>query len=66
MHNNSLEITFAELFLYLSEDNDRVDEQRVAKVTIADHGSSSSGGADVILTVPLLLCARSSVPSTWA
>ena len=48
----SLEITFAELFLYLSEDDERVDERRVAKVTIADRGSSSGGGADVDLTAP--------------
>ena len=45
----SLEITFAELFLYLSdlfsEDDERVDERRVAKVTIADRGPSSGGGA---------------------
>ena len=49
--------TFAELFLYLSEDDERVDELRVAKVTIADRGSSSGGGADVDLTVPpVALC----------
>ena len=57
---------FAELFLYLSEDDERVDEGRVAKVTIADRGSSSGGGADMDLTAPPSLCARSSVPSTWA
>ena len=47
----------------ISEDDKRLDERRVAKVTIADCGSSSGGGADVDLTEPP---SRSSVPNTWA
>ena len=65
----SLEITFAELFRHLSEDDEHVDDEhvddrRVAKVTIVDRGSSKGGGAEVDLTAPPSLCARSSVPST--
>ena len=60
----SLEITFAGL--YLSEDDERVGERRVAKVTIADRGSSSGGGDDGDLTAAPSLRARSSVSSTWA
>ena len=62
----SLEITFEELFLYLSEDDQRVDEQCMAKVMIEDLESSSGGGTDVDLTAPPSLRARCSVPSMWA
>ena len=51
-----LEITFAELSLHLSEDDERVGERHVAKVTSADRGSSSGGGAEVDLTAPITLC----------
>ena len=51
-----LEITFAELYLHLSEDNERVGERHVTKVTSADRRSSSGGGTDVYLTAPVALC----------
>ena len=59
-----LEITFAELFLHLSEDDERVGERHVAKVTSADRGSSSGGGAEVDLTSPVALCEEFSVNQT--
>ena len=46
----SLEITFAKLFLHVSG-----DDERVAKVTLADRRSSRGGGAKVDLT-PVALC----------
>ena len=50
-----IHVTFAELFLHLSEDDKCVGEQSVAKVTSADRGSSSGGGAEVDLTAPVAL-----------
>ena len=41
-----MKIMFAELFLHLSEDDERVGERLVAKVRSADLGSSSGGKAD--------------------
>ena len=46
----------AELFLHLSKEVEHVDERRVAKVTIVDHGYSSNGGTEVDLTTPISLC----------
>ena len=50
-----LEIAFAKLFLHVSGDDECVGKQRVARVTIADHGSSHSEGAKVDLTTPVAL-----------
>ena len=51
-----LDIMLVELFLHLSEEDERVGERRVVKVTIADRGSSSGGGTEVDLTAPVALC----------
>ena len=58
-----LESTFAELSLHLSEDDERLGERHVAKVTSADCGSSSGGGAEVDLTAPIALCEEFSAKS---
>ena len=57
----SLEMTFAELFLHLSEDDKCVGESHVAEVTSTDRGSGSSGGAEVDLTASIALCKKFSV-----
>ena len=49
-----LSVTFAKLFLHLSED-DRVGERCVYKVTIADR-PGNGGGTEVDLTAPVSLC----------
>ena len=50
-----LSVTFAELFLHLSEEGDRVDELCVYKVMIADR-PGNGGGTDVDLTAPVIVC----------
>ena len=62
----SLEITFGfvGLFLYLNEEDEHVGQRCVAKVTIADRGSSSGGGAEVDLTTPVTLCEEFSAKIT--
>ena len=50
-----MEIAFAQLFLHISENDERVGERCVAKVTRA-RGSSSGGGAEVDMTAPVALC----------
>ena len=50
-----LSVTFAELFLHLSEEDDRVGERCVYKVTVADR-PGNRGGTEVDLTAPVMLC----------
>ena len=50
-----LSVTFAELFLHLSEEDDCVGERCVYKVTIADR-PGNGGGTKVDLTAPVSLC----------
>ena len=50
-----LSVTFAELFLHLSEEDDCVGERCVYKVTIADR-PGNGGGTEVDLTAPVSLC----------
>ena len=55
IHFTPLSVTFAEFFLHLSEEDDRVGERCVYKVTIADR-PGNGGGTEVDLTAPVMLC----------
>ena len=55
IHFTPLSVRFAELFLHLSEEDDRVGERCVYKVAIADR-PGNGGGTEVDLTALVMLC----------